>query len=43
MTLPAGSTGEGVRDEGRVAGLAERLDFAERLLAQKRERSLPGA
>ena len=25
------------------AELAERLDFAERLLAQKRERSLPGA
>lgn len=28
---------------GQVAELAERLDFAERLLAQKRERSLPGA
>ena len=29
--------------EGQIAELAERLDFAERLLAQKRERSLPGA
>ena len=28
---------------GQIAELAERLDFAERLLAQKRERSLPGA
>jgi len=28
---------------GQLAELAERLDFAERLLAQKRERSLPGA
>jgi hypothetical protein len=39
--------GEGTVDEGRVAQLeahvaelAERLDFAERLLAQKRERTL---
>jgi hypothetical protein len=29
--------------QGQVAEMAERLDFAERLLAQKRERSLPGA
>jgi hypothetical protein len=29
--------------QGQIAELAERLDFAERLLAQKRERSLPGA
>ena len=28
---------------GQIAELAERLDFAERVLAQKRERSLPGA
>jgi hypothetical protein len=28
---------------GQIAELAERLDFAERLLTQKRERSLPGA
>jgi len=28
---------------GQIAELAERMDFAERLLAQKRERSLPGA
>jgi hypothetical protein len=28
---------------GQIAEMAERLDFAERLLAQKRERSLPGA
>jgi hypothetical protein len=27
----------------QIGELAERLDFAERLLAQKRERSLPGA
>jgi len=27
----------------QIAEMAERLDFAERLLAQKRERSLPGA
>jgi hypothetical protein len=29
--------------KGQIAEMAERLDFAERLLAQKRERSLPGA
>src|SRR5436190_23890059 len=29
--------------QGQIAEVAERLDFAERLLAQKRERSLPGA
>ena len=29
--------------QGQIAEMAERLDFAERLLAQKRERSLPGA
>lgn len=29
--------------QGQVAELAERLDFAERLLAQKREHTLPGA
>jgi hypothetical protein len=29
--------------QGQIGELAERLDFAERLLAQKRERSLPGA
>ena len=29
--------------QGQLAEMAERLDFAERLLAQKRERSLPGA
>ncbi|MFN2572140.1 MAG: hypothetical protein ABR537_11120 [Gemmatimonadales bacterium] len=29
--------------QGEIAEMAERLDFAERLLAQKRERSLPGA
>jgi hypothetical protein len=29
--------------QGHIAEMAERLDFAERLLAQKRERSLPGA
>lgn len=29
--------------QGQVAELAERLDFAERMLAQRRERSLPGA
>ena len=28
---------------GQITEMAERLDFAERLLAQKRERSLPGA
>ena len=32
-----------VQMQGQIAELAERLDFAERLLAQKRERSLPGA
>lgn len=29
--------------QGQIGEMAERLDFAERLLAQKRERSLPGA
>jgi hypothetical protein len=29
--------------QGQLSEMAERLDFAERLLAQKRERSLPGA
>jgi len=29
--------------QSQLAEMAERLDFAERLLAQKRERSLPGA
>jgi hypothetical protein len=29
--------------QGQLNEMAERLDFAERLLAQKRERSLPGA
>jgi len=29
--------------QGQLVEMAERLDFAERLLAQKRERSLPGA
>ena len=29
--------------QGQIAEMAERLDFAERLLAQKSERSLPGA
>ena len=29
--------------QGQLGEMAERLDFAERLLAQKRERSLPGA
>ncbi|HTD82450.1 MAG TPA: hypothetical protein VK648_01525 [Gemmatimonadaceae bacterium] len=29
--------------QGQIADMHERLDFAERLLAQKRERSLPGA
>ncbi len=29
--------------QGQIAEMAERLDFTERLLAQKRERSLPGA
>lgn len=29
--------------QGQITEMAERLDFAERLLAQKRERSLPGA
>ena len=29
--------------QGQISEMAERLDFAERLLAQKRERSLPGA
>jgi hypothetical protein len=29
--------------QDQIAEMAERLDFAERLLAQKRERSLPGA
>ena len=29
--------------QGQIAEMSERLDFAERLLAQKRERSLPGA
>lgn len=29
--------------QGQLAEMHERLDFAERLLAQKRERSLPGA
>ena len=28
---------------GQIAEIAERLDFAERLLAQQRERVLPGA
>lgn len=32
-----------VEMQGQIAEMAERLDFAERLLAQKRERSLPGA
>lgn len=32
-----------VEMQGQLAEMAERLDFAERLLAQKRERSLPGA
>ena len=32
-----------VHMQGQIAEMAERLDFAERLLAQKRERSLPGA
>jgi hypothetical protein len=32
-----------VEMQDQVAEMAERLDFAERLLAQKRERSLPGA
>src|SRR5882762_44805 len=31
-----------VEMQGQIAEMAERLDFAERLLAQKRERSLPG-
>ena len=29
--------------QGQLSDMAERLDFAERMLAQKRERSLPGA
>ena len=29
--------------QGQLSEMNERLDFAERLLAQKRERSLPGA
>ena len=29
--------------QGQLTEMAERLDFAERMLAQKRERSLPGA
>lgn len=29
--------------QGQISEMAERLDFAERLLAHKRERSLPGA
>jgi TolA-binding protein len=29
--------------QGQIAEMAERLDFAERLLAKKAERSLPGA
>ncbi len=29
--------------QGQIAELAERVDFAERLLAQNRERALPGA
>mgnify|MGYP003579844829 FL=1 len=29
--------------QGQLNEMAERLDFAERLLAQKRERALPGA
>src|SRR6266550_4378448 len=32
--------GGGAEDPSRVAALGERLDFAERLLAQKRERTL---
>ena len=28
--------------QGQITEMAERLDFAERLLAQRRERSLPG-
>jgi hypothetical protein len=32
-----------ILQQGEIAEMAERLDFAERLLAQKRERSLPGA
>jgi hypothetical protein len=32
-----------VEMQGQIAEMAERLDFAERLLAQQRERSLPGA
>jgi hypothetical protein len=32
-----------VEMQGQITEMAERLDFAERLLAQKRERSLPGA
>ncbi len=32
-----------VEMQGQIAEMAERLDFAERLLAQRRERSLPGA
>ena len=32
-----------VEMQGQIAEMAERLDFTERLLAQKRERSLPGA
>jgi len=35
--------GRVVEMQGQIAEMAERLDFAERLLAQKRERSLPGA
>jgi hypothetical protein len=34
---------KGMTDTGQITEMAERLDFAERLLAQKRERSLPGA
>jgi hypothetical protein len=32
-----------VEMQGQLNEMAERLDFAERLLAQKRERALPGA
>lgn len=32
-----------VEMQGQLSEMAERLDFAERLLAQKRERALPGA
>ena len=40
----AGELEQRVTDmQGQLTEMAERLDFAERLLAQKRERSLPGA